>query len=137
MNALFFLTEAAPGGGGTWITMIVLLVVMVAMFFFTSRSNKKQEKQAQDMRDSLSVGDEITTIGGIIGKIVSIKEETLVLETTKAGTKIRFLKGAIRSVDVKAADLAAQVMETQTAEAAPAEETAPAEEKTEKKSKKK
>ena len=104
MNALFFLTEAAPGGGGTWITMIVLLVVMVAMFFFTSRSNKKQEKQAQDMRDSLSVGDEITTIGGIIGKIVSIKEETLVLETSHDRTRIRILKTAVSRVDVKAED---------------------------------
>ena len=104
MNALFFLTEAAPGGGGTWITMIVLLVVMVDMFFFTSRSNKKQEKQAQDMRDSLSVGDEITTIGGIIGKIVSIKEETLVLETSHDRTRIRILKTAVSRVDVKAED---------------------------------
>ena len=102
MNALFFLTEAA--GGGTWITMGLLLVVMVAMFFFTSRSNKKQEKQAQNMRDSLSVGDEITTIGGIIGKIVSIKEETLVLETSHDRTRIRILKTAVSRVDVKAED---------------------------------
>ena len=103
MNALFFLTEAAPGGT-TWITMGLLLVVMIAMFFFTSRSNKKQEKEAQTMRDSLSVGDEITTIGGIIGKVVSIKDETLVLETTRDCTKIRILKSAVRSVDVKAED---------------------------------
>ena len=57
------------------------------------------------MRDSLQVGDEVTTIGGIIGKVVSIKEETFVLETTKEKTHIRFLKGAIRSVDVRIADL--------------------------------
>ena len=104
MNALFFLTEAAGGGGTTWITMGLLLVVMVAMFFFTSRSNKKQEKQAQDMRDSLQVGDEITTIGGIIGKVVSIKEETLVLETSHDRTRIRILKTAVSRVDVKAED---------------------------------
>ncbi|MBR6782676.1 MAG: preprotein translocase subunit YajC [Clostridia bacterium] len=97
------MTEA-PGGGGTWITMGLLLVVMIAMFFFTSRSNKKQEKQAQDMRDSLTVGDEITTIGGIIGKIVSIKEETLVLETSHDRTRIRILKTAVSRVDVKAED---------------------------------
>ena len=103
MNALFFMTEA-PGGGGTWITMGLLLVVMIAMFFFTSRSNKKQEKQAQDMRDGLTVGDEITTIGGIIGKIVSIKEETLVLETSHDRTRIRILKTAVSRVDVKAED---------------------------------
>ena len=59
------------------------------------------------MRDSLQVGDEVTTIGGIIGKVVSIKEETFVLETTKEKTHIRFLKGAIRSVDVRVADLTA------------------------------
>ena len=104
MNALFFLTDAAAGGGMTWITMGLLLVVMVAMFWFTSRSNKKQEKQAQNMRDSLSVGDEITTIGGIIGKIVSIKEETLVLETSHDRTRIRILKTAVSRVDVKAED---------------------------------
>ena len=103
MNALFFMTDTT-GGGGTWITMGLLLVVMVAMFFFTSRSNKKQEKQAQDMRDSLTVGDEITTIGGIIGKIVSIKEETLVLETSHDRTRIRILKTAVSRVDVKAED---------------------------------
>ena len=103
MNALFFLTDTT-GGGGTWITMGLLLVVMIAMFFFTSRSNKKQEKQAQDMRDSLTVGDEITTIGGIIGKIVSIKEETLVLETSHDRTRIRILKTAVSRVDVKAED---------------------------------
>ena len=104
MNALFFLTDTATGGGMTWVTMGLLLVVMVAMFWFTSRSNKKQEKQAQDMRDSLSVGDEITTIGGIIGKIVSIKEETLVLETSHDRTRIRILKTAVSRVDVKAED---------------------------------
>ena len=56
------------------------------------------------MRDSIQVGDEITTIGGIIGRVVSIKEETLVLETTRDCTKIRILKSAVRSIDVKAED---------------------------------
>ena len=105
MNALFFLTDTAAGGGmGSMITIGLLRVVMIAMFWFTSRSNKKQEKQAQDMRDSLQVGDEITTIGGIIGKIVSIKEETLVLETSHDRTRIRILKTAVSRVDVKAED---------------------------------
>ncbi|MBR5136335.1 MAG: preprotein translocase subunit YajC, partial [Rikenellaceae bacterium] len=79
----------AGGMGFTWIIMIVMLV---GMWWFTSRSQKKKDKEAQDMRDSLQVGDEVTTIGGIIGKIVSIKEDTFVLETTKDKTKIRFHK---------------------------------------------
>ena len=70
-----------------------------------------EEKSMPPLRDALQVGDEVTTIGGIIGKVVSIKGDTFVLETTKARTKIRFLKGAIRSVDVKAADIANQVIE--------------------------
>ena len=84
---------------------IVMLVAMVAIFyFFPYRPQKKQDKAQNEMRNSLSIGDEITTIGGIIGKIVSIKEETLVLETTKEKTKIRILRSAVRTVDVKAED---------------------------------
>ena len=104
MNALFYFSEATGGGMSSWLTMGLLLVVMIAMFFFTSRSNKKQEREAKNMRDSLQVGDEITTIGGIIGKIVSIKEETLVLETSHDRTRIRILKTAVSRVDVKAED---------------------------------
>ncbi|MBR4872526.1 MAG: preprotein translocase subunit YajC, partial [Clostridia bacterium] len=55
-------------------------------------------------RNALTVGDEITTIGGLIGKIVSIKDETLVLETSRDGTKIRILKSAVRNVDVHVED---------------------------------
>ncbi len=84
---------------------IFLIVAMIAIFyFFMYRPQKKQDKQQNEMRNNLAIGDEITTIGGIIGKVVSIKDETFVLETTKDKTKIRFLKSAIRSVDVKAED---------------------------------
>lgn len=97
----------AGEAGGT-LTMLVTIALFIAvMYFFMIRPQKKQEKKDQEMRDALAVGDEVTTIGGIIGKVVSIKEETFVLETTKDRTKIRFLKGAIRSVDVRIADIAA------------------------------
>ncbi len=86
------------------IMIIVMVVVLGGVMFFTSRSSKKQEKEQNDMRNNLTVGDEITTIGGIIGKVVSIKEETCVIETTHERTKIRILKSAISRVDVKAED---------------------------------
>ena len=87
------------------ILMTVIMVVAIgAMFFFMWRSNKKQEKQTRDMLANLQVGDEITTIGGIIGKIVSIKEETCVIETSRDCTKIRILKSSVSRVDVKAED---------------------------------
>ena len=123
LNFAFLLEGEAPTSN-PWGSIIMIGALIVIFYFFMIRPQKKQEKKDAAMRDALQVGDEVTTIGGIIGKVVSIKEETFVLETTKDRTKIRFLKGAIRSVDVKAADLAAQVMEAQSAEAEiPAEET--------------
>ena len=82
----------------------MLLVLLVVFYFFMVRPQKKQEKETNAMRNGLQVGDEITTIGGIIGKIVSIKDETLVIETTRNCTKIRILRTAVRSVDVHAED---------------------------------
>ena len=102
--------EESGNSGGLWVTIVMVLLLFVFMYFFMIRPQKKQEKAANEMRDALQVGDEVTTIGGIIGKIVSIKDETLVLETTKQRTQIRFLKGAIRNVDVKVADAAAAVV---------------------------
>jgi preprotein translocase subunit YajC len=90
--------------GSPWVTIIMLALMFAFFYFFMIRPQKKQEKQAADMRNNLMVGDEITTIGGIIGKIVSIKDETLVLETSRDGTKIRILKSAVRNVDVHAED---------------------------------
>jgi len=101
-----------------------IVLIIVFFYFFMIRPQKKQERHDQEMRNALQVGDEVTTIGGIIGKVVSIKEETFVLETTKDRTKIRFLKGAIRSVDVKIADIAAaNVAETKEATEAEVAET--------------
>ncbi len=102
----FFLSGSTGAqSGGSPITLIITFAAMIAIFyFFMYRPQKKQDKQQQEMRNSIEVGDEITTIGGIIGKIVSIKDETLVIETSKERTKIRILRTAIRSVDVKAED---------------------------------
>lgn len=81
---------------------IIMIVLLVGLFYLMYRSNKKQEREAAQMRNSLEVGDEITTIGGIIGEIVKIKEETVTIETGKDRTKIRILRSAVRTVDVHA-----------------------------------
>ena len=101
-----FLLETA-NTGASMLPLLSIVGIFVIMYFLMIRPQKKREKQDAEMRNALAVGDEVTTIGGIIGKVVSIKEETFVLETTKDRTKIRFLRGAIRSVDVKMADIAA------------------------------
>ena len=118
MEKFMFLLEG-EATVSPWPTLIIMGVMLVFFYFFMIRPQKKREKEEADMRNALAVGDEVTTIGGIIGKVVSIKGETFVLETTRDKTKIRFLKGAVRSVDVKAADIAAAVLETQEV---PAEE---------------
>ena len=101
MSAMILFSGDAWGG---LLTFIPIILIFVVMYFFMIRPQKKQEKEANAMRDNLTVGDEITTIGGIIGKVVSIKEETCVIETTKDRTRIRILKSAVSRVDVKAED---------------------------------
>jgi preprotein translocase subunit YajC len=100
-----FLTDATAGTmfGGIG-SLIFIGIMFVAMYFFMIRPQKKQEREVNAMRNNLQVGDEITTIGGIIGKIVSIKEETVMIETGHDRTKIRILRTAVRNVDVKAED---------------------------------
>ena len=116
----FLLEGETTGATGTeWIGTVVMIAAFILFFyFFMLRPQKKQQQKETEMRNALQVGDEVTTIGGIIGKVVSIKDETFVLETTKDKTKIRFLKGAIRSVDVKAADIANAVIEAEKTEEA-------------------
>ena len=107
LNAIALFMEGSSSGAGGTIMKVAMLVLMVAVFYFVGiRPQKKQEKQNNEMRNALTVGDEVTTIGGIIGKVVSIKDETCVIATSHDNTKIRILKSAISRVDVKAEDAA-------------------------------
>jgi len=94
------------------ITLGMLVVVVVVFYFMVIRPQKKQDREAAAMRNSLRIGDEVTTIGGIIGKIVSIKDPTCVIETGRDGARIRILKSAIKTVDVPAAATMAPTEET-------------------------
>ena len=88
------------GNGTLWI----ILVAFVLVYFFFMRPKKKKEQEANSIRNNIRVGDEITTVDGIIGEIVSIKDETVVIETGKARTRIRILRNAIANVDVRVED---------------------------------
>lgn len=88
---------AAAGGMG----MIIYLVAMVAIFYFLLiRPQKKRQKAMQNMLDAMQVGDKVVTAGGIIGKVVSIKEDNVVIETGQGPdkAKIKFEKSAISKV---------------------------------------
>ena len=80
--------------------MMMPLILMVAIFYFLLiRPQKRREKQARDMRAALEVGDEILTIGGILGRVVSISKEgeSLLIESGSANTKLRITKGAVQA----------------------------------------
>ena len=74
-------------------------LMVVLLYFMIYRPQKKQEKKDAAMRNSLEIGDQVTTIGGVIGRVVAIKDDTFVLETGSDRVKIRFTKTAIGSVE--------------------------------------
>ena len=106
MNLFLQSDVSAAGGGGT---MIIMLVAMFAIFYFMIiRPENKKKKKTEEMRSSLSLGDEITTIGGITGKIVQITEDTITFETGEDRVRIQVKKWAISTTaKMEAAEAAA------------------------------
>lgn len=93
---MYLFLDAAASGTASSGSMILMFVVLIGVFyFFMIRPENKRKKEAQQMRDSLKVGDNITTIGGVIGDVVSIKDESLVLETSSDRVRIEFAKFAV------------------------------------------
>jgi preprotein translocase subunit YajC len=90
--------EAAAEGGSimdTIISFAPILIVVVVFYFMLIRPQQKKDKEDRAMRENLEIGDEIVTMGGIIGLVVSIKEDTVVIETGSDRSKIRIIKGAV------------------------------------------
>lgn len=77
-------------------TSIIMIVALIAIFYFMMlRPEKKKKQKLQELRDNLKVGDTVTTIGGIIGDVVSVSDEYLVLETSHDRVRVQFAKWAI------------------------------------------
>ena len=91
-----FLEAAATTGVGGGMPMLLMIIIMFAVFyFFVIRPENKKKKKTEEMRSSLSIGEEITTIGGITGKIVQITEDTITFETGEDRVRIQTKKWAI------------------------------------------
>ncbi len=88
-------------------TFVPLIAMFVLLYFLMIRPQRKKEKQATEMRNSIEVGDGITTIGGIVGRVASIKEDTFVLETGSDRVKMRFKRWAIQDVEKLSLDTSA------------------------------
>ena len=83
---------------GYLLTFAPLVLILVFFYFFIIKPQKKQEKQDKEMRESLDVGDEIITNGGIVGIVTQVKDDTVVIETGGDRSKIRIMKWAIAKV---------------------------------------
>ena len=82
--------------------MIIMIVLMFAiMYFLMIRPENKRKKKAQEMRDSLKKGDVITTIGGIVGKIVSVTKDTIIIETSEDRVRMELTKWAVSTTGVQ------------------------------------
>ncbi|SRR5699024_7789611 len=89
----------AEGAGSSWSLLITVGIMLVMMYLLIYLPQRKQNKKDAEMRNSMDIGDEVTTIGGIVGRVVAIKDDTFVLETGSDRVKIRFRKSAIASLE--------------------------------------
>lgn len=107
MNPIILQAMAGGSGSGSGsstssYSYIILMVVMVViMYFMMIRPQKKRQKEEQEMRSSLEIGDEIITIGGIVGKVVTIREEDLIIETGADRNKMRIQRWAVNTNKTK------------------------------------
>ena len=88
-------------GGNSWLIILIYVALFAVLYLVLIRPNSKKKKQEQEMRNNIAIGDDITTIGGITGRIIAVKDEedAFVIETGPDRTKMKFKKWAISSVD--------------------------------------
>ena len=106
-----FLTTTAQGGGMTSLIMIVAMIAV--LYFLMIRPENKRKKEAEQMRSAVKNGDVVTTIGGIIGTVVNVKDDKFVMETSADQVRIEFAKWAISSNETAAAAAKAEAKKRQ------------------------
>ena len=112
----FLTSTAAPAGGMT--SSIIMIVAMLAVFYFMLiRPENKRKKEAEQMRSSVKTGDKITTIGGVVGVVVNVKDDKIVLETGADQVRIEFAKWAISTNETAAENAKAEAKKAQEAKA--------------------
>ena len=117
---LYFLTDAAvdPTGAGSLTSTIIMVVAMIAIFYFMLiRPENKRKKEAEELRSHLKVGDKITTIGGIVGTVIHVKDDKFVLETGADQVRIEFAKWALSTNDSAAQAAKEEAKKAQEAKA--------------------
>jgi preprotein translocase subunit YajC len=102
-----YLTATTTDSVSMLATFIPLILMIVIFYFLLIRPQKKRDKEVQKMRENIEIADEIVTIGGIIGRVVSIKDDTVVIETASDHSKIRMARWSIQQ-NITATERAAQ-----------------------------
>ena len=111
----FLEATAAAGGMGS---SIIMIVAMLGIFYFMLiRPENKRKKEAEQMRNSVKNGDEITTIGGIVGTVVNVKEDKIVIETSADQVRVELMKWAISTNETAAAAAREEAKKKQEAKA--------------------
>ena len=110
-------TEGTMGGGDMLMTFLPMIAIIVVFYFMLIRPERKRKKEAEQMRSALKVGDEITTIGGIMGTVVNVKDEKFVIEVGADQVRIEFAKWALSSNDTANAAAREEAKKAQEAKA--------------------
>jgi len=112
-----FLTAAPTAAGGLGSTIVMMVVMLGIFYFMLIRPENKRKKEAEQMRSSVRKGDKITTIGGIVGTVVDVKENNIVIETSADQVRIEFAKWALSSNETAAENAKAEAKKAQEAKA--------------------
>lgn len=107
MNLVSHTLDGAAGAGQGNFSMIFIIIIYVlifgALYFFLIRPNSKKKKEEAELRNSIDIGDEITTIGGIMGRVIAVKEDedAIIIETGSDRVKMKMKRWCISSVDTQ------------------------------------
>lgn len=96
MNMLSVLNLAVGNGWGTIVMIGYIVVIFGAMYFIMIRPQKKKQKKEQELRENIQVGDEIVTIGGIYGRVMGLKDDSIIIETGPDRDKLRVAKWSVQ-----------------------------------------
>ena len=114
---IHFLEATAPAGGSMGSSIIMIVAMLGIFYFMLIRPENKRKKEAEQTRNSVKAGDEITTIGGIVGKVVNVKDDKIVIETGADQVRIELMKWAISSNETAVAAAKEEARKKQEARA--------------------
>ena len=114
---LNYLTTTPNAMGGMGSTMIMLIMMIGVFYFMLIRPENKRKKEAEEMRSSVKKGDKVTTIGGIVGTVVDVKENNIVIETSADQVRIELAKWALSSNETAAENAKAEAKKAEEAKA--------------------